>query len=713
MNTKKIAIIAVIITFIAIWFGFDLDTLFTLENAKQQQAALAEFIEENWVTASIIYFSAYIAITALSLPGAAIATLLGAALFGFWWSLLLVSFASSIGATAAFLVSRFLLKDWVMSKFGNKLDSINKGIEKDGAFYLLTLRLIPVFPFFLINLLMGLTPLKASRFYLISQLGMLPGTMVYLNAGSQLAQIESLSGIISPEILISLALLGIFPLIAKFVIDNLNHRRIYSRFTKPKTFDRNIIAIGAGAGGLVTTYVGAVVKAKVTIIEKHLMGGDCLNTGCVPSKALIRSGQTLKEIQRAKEFGIHVEGEPKVDFAQVMGRIRNVIAKIEPHDSVERYTSLGAECIQGEAKILSPWEVEVNGQVLTTKNIVIATGARPLVPGIPGLADVNYLTSETVWSLETLPPKMLVMGGGPIGCELAQSFARLGSEVTLVEMADQLLIREDADVSELVYKGLIEDGVNVLLGHKATQFTNENGKQTAILEYQGSTVNIDFDAVMVALGRVANVKGFGLEELGVELTERGTVKINDYLETNYPNIFAVGDVSGPFQLTHAAGHQGWYAAVNALFGKFKKFRADYSVMPAATYTAPEVARVGINEKEAKAQGIDYDVALYGIDDLDRAIADGEDHGFIKVLTPKGKDKILGATIVGSHAGDLLAEFTLAMRHGLGLNKILGTVHPYPTMSEATKYTAGVWKQNNAPQQVLKWVAKFHTWQRNR
>ncbi|MFD2176829.1 FAD-dependent oxidoreductase [Veronia pacifica] len=713
MNTKKLAILGIIVAIVAIWFGFDLHTHFTLENAKQQQAALNEVIEQNWLTASLIYFFAYITITALSLPGAAITTLLGAALFGFWWSLLLVSFASTIGATIAFLVSRFMLRDWVTDKFGSKLDSINKGIEKDGAFYLLTLRLIPVFPFFLINLLMGLTPLKTSRFYLISQLGMLPGTMVYLNAGTQLAQIDSLAGIISPGILISLVLLGIFPLIAKFAIDTVNRRRIYSRWKKPASFDRNVIAIGAGAGGLVTTYIGAAVKAKVTIIEKHLMGGDCLNTGCVPSKALIRSGHALKEIQRANEFGIKIDGKPEVDFPEVMSRIKNVIAKIEPHDSVERYTSLGAECLIGEAKILSPWEVEINGKVLTTKNIVIATGARPLVPGIPGLKDVNYLTSDTIWSLDALPPRLLVMGGGPIGCELAQSFARLGSEVTLVEMADQLLIREDADVAELVYKGLIEDGVNVLLGHKATEFSHDNGQQIATLDHNGQTINIEFDAVMVALGRAANVTGFGLEELGVELTERKTVKVNEYLETTYPNIFAVGDVCGPFQLTHAAGHQGWYAAVNALFGTFKKFKADYSVMPAATYTAPEVARVGINEKEAKAQGIDYEVALYGIDDLDRAIADGEDHGFIKVLTPKGKDKILGATIVGSHAGDLLAEFTLAMRHGLGLNKILGTVHPYPTMSEATKYTAGIWKQKNAPKRLLEWVEKYHTWQRNR
>lgn len=711
MNTKKLAVLAVIAAIFIAWFALDLGALFTLENAKAQHEALKDTIASNFITASVIYFVVYVAMSALSLPGAAIATLLGAALFGFWWALLLVSFASSIGATLAFLVSRFLLKDSVQSKFGDRLATINQGVEKDGPFYLLTLRLIPVFPFFLINLLMGLTPIRTATFYIVSQIGMLPGTAVYINAGTQLAQIDSLSGIVSPGVLLSLVLLGVFPIIAKMVMNVIQKRRVYAKWQKPATFDRNLIAIGAGAGGLVTTYIGATVKAKVTLIEKHKMGGDCLNTGCVPSKALIRAGHAVHEIKRSQEFGISA-GEPSVDFQQVMGRVHNVIAGIEPHDSVERYTKLGVECIEGEAKILSPWEVEVNGQRLTTRNIVIATGARPLVPGIPGLQDVSYLTSDNVWALQEQPKKLLVLGGGPIGSELAQSFSRLGTDVTLVEMADQLLIREDADAAELVVKGLKEDGVNILLGHKATRFEKEGDVQRAYLEHNGEEVVVEFDHVMLALGRVANTKGFGLEDIGVELTERGTVKVNEYLQTNYPNIFAVGDVAGPFQLTHAAGHQAWYAAVNALFGDFKKFKADYSVMPAATYTAPEVARVGINEKEAIALGIDYEVAHYGIDDLDRAIADGEDHGFIKVITPKGKDKILGATIVGLHAGDLLAEFTLAMRHGLGLNKILGTVHPYPTMSEATKYTAGVWKQNNAPQGLLVWVEKFHTWMRN-
>ncbi|HIF9162340.1 TPA: dihydrolipoyl dehydrogenase [Photobacterium damselae] len=716
MDKRKLFLLGIIAAVIGIWLYFDLSQYFTLEQAKAQQLALQDTIQTHPVWASLVFFFAYVTVTALSLPGAAIMTLLGAALFGFWWSLVLVSFASTIGATLAFLFSRFILRDWVQTKFGSRLSAINDGVKKQGSFYLLSLRLIPVFPFFLINLLMGLTPIRAKQFFFVSQLGMLPGTAVYVNAGTQLGEINTLSGIISLPVLISLALLGLFPLIAKAVMNQIQARKIYQKWQKPTSFDQNMVVIGAGSGGLVSAYIAAAVKAEVTLIEKHKMGGDCLNTGCVPSKALIRAAHNMAEIQRAAEFGVST-GPIAIDFKQVMTRVQKVISKIEPHDSIERYRSLGVNCITGEAIIRSPWEVEVAGKIITTKNIVIATGARPLVPNIPGLQSVNYLTSDTVWSLQEQPQKLLVLGGGPIGCELAQSFARLGTKVTLVEMAPQLLIREDSDAAKLVQDSLIADGVEIKLEHKAMRFesiVDANGKTMGkvYLDFHNEQqVTVEFDAVLLALGRVANVQGFGLEELGITTTARGTVEVNDYLQTQYPNIYAVGDVVGPYQLTHAASHQAWYAAVNGLFGQFKRFKADYSVMPAATYTSPEVARVGLNEKEATAQGIEFDVVTYGIDDLDRAITDGEDHGFIKVITPKGKDTILGATIVGANAGDLLAEFTLAMRHNLGLNKILATVHPYPTMSEAVKYTAGVWKRNNAPEKLLEWVAKYHRWMR--
>lgn len=721
MNFRKLILAGVIAVLIGAWYAFNLGQYFTLESAKAQQAALQEIITDQPLQSSAVYFIVYVIVTALSLPGAAVMTLLGGALFGFWWSLLLVSFASSVGATLAFLVSRFILHDWVQAKFQHRLKAINAGIKKDGAFYLFTLRLIPVFPFFVINILMAITPMKTRTFYLISQLGMLAGTMVYVNAGTQLGQLESLSGILSPPLLLSLALLGVFPLLAKRVMGWIQKRRVYAPWNKPAHFDQNMVVIGAGSGGLVSAYIAAAVKAKVTLIEKKQMGGDCLNTGCVPSKALIRAAHTMKEITCADEFGIQAEAV-SVDFTRVMQRVHNVINRVEPHDSAERYTQLGVNCIQGEAKILSPWEVEVQGKRITTRNIVIATGARPLVPGIPGLKEVNYHTSDTIWSLKEQPRRLLVLGGGPIGCELAQSFCRLGSQVTLVEMADQLLIREDSEAAALVREGLTNDGVQIKTGYKAVRFESsdaENGvsRQQVYLESAANaTCSVEFDAVLLALGRVANVRGFGLEELGIGTTARGTVEVNPYLQTKYPNIFAVGDVAGPFQLTHAAGHQAWYAAVNGLFGQFKRFKADYSVLPAVTYTSPELARVGINEKEARQQHHDFDakfeITTYKLSELDRAITDAENYGFIRVITPKGKDRILGVTIVGHRGGELLAEFTLAMRHGLGLNKILGTIHPYPTMSEATKYTAGEWKRANAPQGLLRLIEKYHRWMRH-
>ncbi|HIG66015.1 MAG TPA: pyridine nucleotide-disulfide oxidoreductase [Methyloprofundus sp.] len=489
---------------------------------------------------------------------------------------------------------------------------------------------------------------------------------------------------------------------------------MYKKRNKPKKFDNNIVVIGGGSAGLVTSYIAAAVKAKVTLIEKHKMGGDCLNTGCVPSKALIKSSKLLSMLKRSKEFGIN---EIKADFkfGEVMERVQGVVNTVAPHDSVERYTELGVDVVEGEAKILSPWEVEVKTaegtKTITTRSIVIAAGARPFVPPIPGLDKIDYLTSDNVWNLREQPKRMVVLGGGPIGSELAQSFARLGVTVTQVEMAPRLLIREDIEVSKALTAKFIKEGIDVKLEHTAKEFIVENGEKILLAEHKGKPVRIPFDQVLLAIGRIANTTGYGLEELGVKLSDRRTVQINDFQETNFPNIYACGDVSGPYQFTHTAAHQAWYASVNALFGSFKKFKTDYSVIPWATFTDPEVARVGINEQEAKEQKIPHEISVYGIDDLDRAIADGEAHGFVKVLTVPGKDKILGVTIVGEHSGDLIAEFVLAMKYKLGLNKVLGTIHIYPTMAEANKYVAGVWKKNHQPEKLLQWVAKFHVWKR--
>lgn len=714
---SKIALLLIIVGAIAAFFYFDLGKYLTLEGLKAQQATLTAYVESNpWQTA-LAFFAVYVAVAALSLPGAAILTLVAGAIFGFSRGLVIVSFASSIGATLAFLSSRFLLRDWVQSKFGERLKPMNDGVAKDGPFYLFALRLVPLFPFFIVNLLMGLTPIKTIPFYWVSQIGMLAGTAVFVNAGTQLAQISSLKGILSPAIIGSFVLLGIFPIIAKKILDWLKGRKVYAKWAhlKPKSFDNNVVVIGAGSAGLVTSYIAAAVKAKVTLVEKHKMGGDCLNTGCVPSKALIKSAKLLAHMKRAKEFGFE-SASATWNFADVMERVQRVVREVEPHDSIERYTELGVNCVTGSAKITSPWTVDVtleNGtkQTLTTKNIVIASGARPFVPPIPGLADAGYLTSDTVWNLRELPKRLVVLGGGPIGSELTQCFARFGSHVSQVEMAPRILVREDPEVSDLVSQRFREEGVALLTGHKAKQVVIENGEKVLICEFEGKDVQVPFDQILVAVGRTANVTGFGLEELGIGTRPNKTVETNDYLQTIFPNIFACGDVTGPYQFTHVAAHQAWFAAVNALFGRFKKFKTDYRVIPWATFTDPEVARVGLSETEAKEKKIPHEVTVYGIDDLDRAIADSEAHGFVKVITPPGKDTILGATIVGDHSGDILVEYVAAMKHGFGMNKILGTIHTYPTLGEANKYAAGVWKRNHQPTKLLEWVRKFHAWER--
>ncbi|MBI2296361.1 MAG: FAD-dependent oxidoreductase [Betaproteobacteria bacterium] len=714
MKRNRLALIVVIAALVAAFFAFDLGRFFTLEFFKSQQAAIDAYFRANPFQAAAIFFAIYVAVTGLSLPGAAIMTLVAGAIFGLAWGTVIVSFASSIGATLAFLASRFLFRDAIQQRFGENLKAVNAGVERDGAFYLFTLRLVPAFPFFVINLVMGLTRIRTWTFYWVSQVGMLAGTLVYVNAGTQIAKIESLKGIFSPELIISFTLLGIFPLIAKWIVNAIKARKVYARWPRPAKFDRNLVVIGAGAAGLVSAYIAAAVKARVTLIEKDRMGGDCLNTGCVPSKALIKSARLLSHIRRAKEYGLKV-ASAEFDFADVMERVQRVIKTVEPHDSVERYTGLGVECIEGEAKITSPWTVEVKTasgtRTLATRAIVIAAGARPFVPPIPGIEQVGYVTSDTVWELRRLPKRLVVLGGGPIGCELTQCFARFGSQVTQVEMLPRILIREDPEISDRVASRFREEGINVLVNHKAKEFRIENGGKVLIAEHNGRDVRVPFDELLCAVGRLPNTKGYGLEDLGIPTTKMRTVETNEYLQTVYPNIYACGDVAGPYQFTHTASHQAWYAAVNALFGRFRKFKADYSVIPWATFTDPEVARVGLNETEAKEKNVLYEVTTYGMDDLDRAIADEEAHGVVKVLTVPGKDRILGVTIAGEHAGDLIIEYIAAMRHGIGLNKILGTIHIYPTLAEANKYAAGVWKKAHAPKELLRWTEKFHTWMR--
>ncbi len=716
----KLLLVLLVGSLVAAYVLLDFGHYLSLAYFKSQQQVLAGYRDAHPLGLAAAYFAAYVLMAALALPGAALLTLVGGAVFGLGWGTLMVSFASTIGATLAFLGCRFLFREAINNRFGDTLRTLDTGIRKEGPLYLFALRLVPAFPFFLVNLLMGLTPLRTWTFYWVSQLGMLAGTLVYVNAGTQLAGIDTLSGLLSPALVGSFVLLGIFPLLARRWLDAIKARRVYSQWLRPSRFDRNLIVIGAGSGGLVSAYIAAAVKAEVTLIEQHNMGGDCLHTGCVPSKALIRTARIVAQSRRAKEFGLR-SITVDLDFAEVMERVQRVIATIAPHDSVARYKSLGVECLQGTARLLSPWVVEINSsdgtsKTLSARSIVIATGARPFVPPIPGIDSMDCMTSDTVWRLRQLPARMVVLGGGPIGCELAQCFARLGSGVTLVEMLPRLLMREDPDVSELLARKFASEGMKVLTGHKAVRFACEGGHRVLYAEAvggetAGTTLRIEFDALLCAVGRTPNVQAIGLEALGIPLTRGGAIETDVYMQTRYPNILACGDVSGPYQFTHTAAHTAWYAAVNGLFGGFKRFRADFSVIPWATFTEPEVARVGLNETEAREKGIAFETTIYGIDDLDRAIADGAAEGFVKVLTRPGSDKVLGATIAGEHAGELITEFVSAMKNGIGLNRILGTIHIYPTWSEANKFAAGVWKRAHAPQRVLRWAARFHTWRR--
>ncbi|MBU2985040.1 FAD-dependent oxidoreductase [Saccharophagus degradans] len=704
MTPKKIGVLLVVALCVCAFFYFDLDRYIAV-------GLMRDWVAQSPVMASTIFASLYFMVAALSLPGTGAMTLLAGAVFGLWWGFLLVSFASTIGATVNMLVSRLLLRDWVTRRFRTSLERVNEGVEREGSFYLFSIRLIPLVPFFVVNPVFGLTNMRATTFYWVSQVGMVPGTLLYVNAGVALGALDSITmgAIFTPQIIGSLVLLALFPWVAKAIVEAVKRKRTLAKYKKPKHLDANLIVIGAGSGGLVAAYIAAAVKAKVILVEKDLMGGDCLNTGCVPSKALIKAAKVAHQTRNAQHLGINAQ--PEIDFAKVMQHVKGAVKQIEPHDSVERYTSLGVDCVQGEAEIISPYEVRVNGKVLAAKNIIVATGAAPSVPPIEGLDTINYLTTDTVWNLTQLPNRLVIAGGGPIGCEMAQAFARLGSQVTVVQRGDQLLPKEDADVAEFALNTLRNEGVEVLLNAELTAVAAGEGKSVLTISQNETTQHLECDQLLLALGRTPRLQGFGLENIGVAISEQGKLLVDRFLRTSIPTVYACGDVIGPYQFTHAASHQAWYASVNALFGGFKSFSVDYSALPWVTFTDPEIARVGASEMDLKKRGVHYEVTRYSLAELDRAIAEGEAHGFVKVLTEEGKDRILGAVIVGSHGGEMITEFVSAIKHGKGLNAILGTVHSYPTWSEANKAAAGKWKQAHAPQRLLQWVEKFHRWQR--
>ena len=716
MSKGRVTLAVTLAAAVGAFFWFDLEQFVTFDALKGQRASIEGIYRARPLATVGVFVSLYALLTGpLLLPVAVPLTLVGGAIFGLLWGTVIVSFASTMGATLAMLASRCLFRDVIQTRYRAELRTVNARLVKEGTLCLLALRLAPVFPFFLINLVMGVTPMPVWRYIWVSQAGMLLGTVVYVNAGTRLDALESAAGILSPALWLSFVLLALVPFAGRGIVRVAQARRVYRGWNRPKRFDRNLIVIGAGSAGLVAAYIAAAVRAQVTLIEKDRMGGDCLNTGCVPSKALIRTARVLAQARRSEALGIR-SLSADFNFADVMDRVNRVVRTVAPHDSVERYTSLGVECLHGEAHLVSPWEVEVRNDAgttrLTTRAIVVAAGARPFIPPIPGIDDVGCVTSDTVWALRELPRRLVVLGGGPTGCELAQTFARLGSEVWQVEQQPRLLMREDPDVSDMVVKRFRDEGIHVMTGHTATRFTVDAGEKILIAVANGTETRLPFDELLCAVGRVANTDGYGLEALGIETTAQRTIETNEFLETKYPNILACGDVAGPYQFTHTASHQAWYASVNALFGNLRRFRADYLVIPWATFTEPEVARVGLNESEATARAEPYEVTRFDLGELDRAIADEATEGMVKVLTVPGKDRILGVTIVGEHAGDVIAEFVLAMRHGLGLGKILGTIHIYPTLSEANKSVAGAWRRAHVSAAAMTWLERYHRWMRH-
>ena len=466
----------------------------------------------------------------------------------------------------------------------------------------------------------------------------------------------------------------------------------------------DLIVIGGGSGGLVCAAGGAGLGAKVALIEKKKLGGDCLNTGCVPSKALLRSAHIIHDFKKAKTYGIK-ESHIQFDFSDIMARVKAIQKAIEPHDSPERFHSLGVDVKFGAYTFKNPHELTNGEETLYGKRIVIATGSSPFVPPIPGCEEKKCLTSDSLWHLTTLPKRLVVIGGGPIGSEVAQAFARFGSQVTLIDMAHGILPREDLDLKNFVQKAFLEEGIQFRFNAQLKKVHHSSSSHTVTFEYQGKEETLECDGIFVSVGRKPNVGGLELDKVGIA-THKGGIVINLYCQTTLPHVYACGDVAGPYQFTHFADYQARLILRNALFpGKTK---ADYRVVPWCTYTDPELARVGLSQTEAQQKNIPHDVFTYDLSDLDRAVCDSQGQGMVKVLTQKGKDQILGAAIVGFHAGDLLQEFVFAMKHNLGLKSISQTIHPYPTMSEATRRVSDLWMKSKLTptlSKLFKWYFK--------
>lgn len=709
MKASRLIILALLIAAVACFFIFDLGEYLTLESIKSHSGALHGQVQAHPWWARGTFFAVYVALTALSFPGTVVLTLLAGALFGLLEGTLLVSFASNVGAVMAMLISRFMLRDWIQKRFGTQIAAINKGLAREGTFYLVSLRLIPLVPFVLLNPALGLTRVGMWTFWWTTQLGMLPGNAIYVNAGQQLVQLQSLSGILSPSMISTLVLLAVFPLLATRLLTLYKARQAYRGWRRPKRFERNLVVIGGGTGGLATARIAASLKAQVSLFERQRLGGVAVHEGSVPARALSRSANLAHALHHGQPQGVRQQVED-ADFAEVVGRVRRLADEAMGCPSAEHYTRLGVEVVMAEARLSSPWTVEVEGRTLASRAIVIATGSRPWVPPIPGLDAVEPLTCDTLWSLRERPERLLVLGNGAGACEFAQAFQRLGCQVTLASEREVLLEQEDAEAAQAVTAALNADGVELRLGLSPLRVEVVEGERRLICGARDEgELALPFDRVLLALGQSADVEGLGLDALGLRCGDDGSLDVDEYLATRYPNIYAVGSVAGPYGAPHVAEHQAWYAAVNALFGGFRRFTVSERVIPHAVFTAPEIASVGLTEAEARALGVEFDVIRLNLSSLAGAVAEGAGEGFVKVLTEQGEDRILGVTIVGEQASETLAGFVVAMKHKLGLNKLAETVQLGATLGEASRVVAEAWRQQRRPTRAIGWAERFNRW----
>ncbi len=708
MTASRLLLLGILAAAVAAFFTLDLGQYLTLESIKANSGALHAKVQAYPWWSRSLFFIVYALLTALSFPGTVVLTLLAGALFGLLEGTLLVSLASNFGAVAAMLISRFLLRDWIQRRFGKQIAGINRGLARDGAFYLVSLRLIPIVPFVLLNPALGLTRVGLWTFWWTTQLGMLPGHAIYVNAGRQLVRIDSLSGILSPGMITTLVLLAVFPLVATRLLTSYKARLAYRGWRRPKHFERNLVVVGGGTGGLATARIAASLCARVSLLERERLGGVAMHEGGVPARALRRQANRLHGLRSDPRVAssLDVAG----GFSQAMDDMQRLTRAAMKSASSEHYARLGVEVIMAEGRLSSPWTVEAGGRSLSSRAIVIATGSRPCVPPIAGLEAIEPLTCDNLWDLREPPGRLLVLGGGAGACEFAQSFQRLGCQVTLVSERETLLEQEDPEAAGVVLAALRADGVELQLG-LAPLRVEVDGDECLLVCRRGEEGEqaLPFDRLLLALGQHADIRGLGLDELGLRCGEDGSLEVDEYLTTRFPNIYAVGSVAGPYGAPHVAEHQAWYAAVNALFGDFKRFAVSERVIPRAVFTTPEVASVGLSEPEARAQGTEFDVTRVPLGALSGAIAEEAGEGFIKVLTERGKDRILGVSIVGEQASETLAGFVVAMKHKIGMNRLADTVHLGATLGDASRLLAETWQRQHRPLRLLRWAERLNRW----